>query len=51
MVSLFISSTGELVAVAASNQITILQKEDNYAEPCGIFTSKMNLDPVSMTRE
>lgn len=27
------------MAVAAGNQITILQKDDNYQEPCGIFTS------------
>ncbi|KAK4790120.1 hypothetical protein SAY86_017424 [Trapa natans] len=39
IVSLFISSSGEHVAVASSNQITILQKEDDYAAPCGIFTN------------
>ncbi|RVW88962.1 MAG2-interacting protein 2 [Vitis vinifera] len=38
-VSLFVSLRGERVAVAAGNQITILQKDDNYQEPCGIFTS------------
>ena len=38
-VSLFVSLRGERVAVAARNQITILQKDDNYQEPCGIFTS------------
>lgn len=43
MVSLFISPSGERVAVAAGNQITILQRKDDYAEPCGRFTSKMNL--------
>ncbi|KAL9459753.1 hypothetical protein AB3S75_003035 [Citrus x aurantiifolia] len=36
-VSLFISPRGERVAVAAGNQITILQKDDDYQEPCGIF--------------
>ncbi|KAF5731302.1 hypothetical protein HS088_TW19G00909 [Tripterygium wilfordii] len=36
-VSLVISPRGEHVAVAAGNQITILQKEDDYREPCGIF--------------
>ncbi|XP_031263403.1 MAG2-interacting protein 2-like, partial [Pistacia vera] len=39
LVSLFISPRGERVAVAAGNQITILQKDDDYKEPCGIFTS------------
>ncbi|XP_057950810.1 MAG2-interacting protein 2 isoform X2 [Malania oleifera] len=38
-VSLFISPRGERVAVAVGNQITILQKGDDYREPCGIFTS------------
>lgn len=37
-VSLFISPRGERVAVAAGNQITILQKNDDYKEPCGIFS-------------
>ncbi|PIA34738.1 hypothetical protein AQUCO_03700186v1, partial [Aquilegia coerulea] len=37
--SLFVSSRGEHVAVASGNQITILQKSNNYKEPCGIFTS------------
>lgn len=36
-VSLFISSSGERVAVAAGNQITILRKEDDYLDPFGIF--------------
>ncbi|KAH9716688.1 MAG2-interacting protein 2 [Citrus sinensis] len=36
-VSLFISPRGERVAVAAVNQVTILQKDDDYQEPCGIF--------------
>lgn len=31
------------MAVAAGNQITILQKDDDYMEPCGIFTSKIHL--------
>ncbi|KAB2066968.1 hypothetical protein ES319_A09G195300v1 [Gossypium barbadense] len=38
-VSLFISPRGERVAVAAGNQVTILRKEDDYQEPCGIFTN------------
>lgn len=36
-VSLFISPSGERVAVAAGNQITILRKEDDYLDPFGIF--------------
>ena len=40
-VSLFISPRGERVAVAAGNQVIILRKEDDYQEPCGIFTSKI----------
>ncbi|OMO87876.1 Secretory pathway Sec39 [Corchorus capsularis] len=38
-VSLFISPRGERVAVAAGNQVTILRKEDDFREPCGVFTS------------
>ncbi|CAL1404449.1 unnamed protein product [Linum trigynum] len=38
-VSLFISPRGEHVAVATGSQITILQKEDDYQEPSGLFTS------------
>ncbi|XP_022959283.1 MAG2-interacting protein 2-like [Cucurbita moschata] len=36
-VSLFISSSGERVAVAAGNQITILRKKDDYLDSFGIF--------------
>ncbi|KAA0038366.1 MAG2-interacting protein 2 [Cucumis melo var. makuwa] len=36
-VSLFISPSGERVAVAVGNLITILRKEDDYLEPFGIF--------------
>ncbi|KAK9292568.1 hypothetical protein L1049_020542 [Liquidambar formosana] len=39
LISLFVSPRGERVAVASGNQITILQKDDDYQEPCGIFTS------------
>lgn len=39
LASLFISPRGERVAVASGNQITILQKEDDYSKPCGTFTS------------
>ncbi|KAM1126998.1 hypothetical protein ACFX2B_041600 [Malus domestica] len=38
LASLFISPRGERVAVASGNQITILQKEDEYSKPCGTFT-------------
>ncbi|CAA6656354.1 unnamed protein product [Spirodela intermedia] len=37
--SLFISANGEHVGVAANNRITVLQKDDNYMNPCGIFIS------------
>ncbi|GAV82820.1 Sec39 domain-containing protein [Cephalotus follicularis] len=37
-ISLFVSPRGERVAVAAGNKITILRKEDDYQEPCGIFS-------------
>ncbi|XP_031381223.1 MAG2-interacting protein 2 isoform X1 [Punica granatum] len=40
MLSLFVSSSGEHVAVAAGHQITILQRSDDYLEPCGIFTNR-----------
>lgn len=42
LTSLFISPRGERVAVAAGNQITVLQKEDDYLEPCGTFSSKIH---------
>lgn len=38
LVSLFVSPSAKHVAVAAGNRITILSKEDDYQEPCGIFT-------------
>lgn len=40
--SMFVSPSGEYVAIAAGNEITILQRDDNYQEPCGIFTSKIH---------
>lgn len=39
LVSLFISPSGERVAIAAGNQITILRKDEDYKEPSGTFTS------------
>lgn len=36
--SLFISPRCERVAIAVGNQITILQKDDDYRDPCGLFT-------------
>ncbi|PHT87554.1 hypothetical protein T459_09660 [Capsicum annuum] len=38
--SLFVSPRGDLVAVASGNQITILQKVDEYQKPRGIFNCK-----------
>ncbi|XP_047324264.1 MAG2-interacting protein 2 [Impatiens glandulifera] len=38
-VSLFVSPRGERVAVAMGSQITILNKNDDYHEPQGTFTS------------
>lgn len=38
--SIFVSPSGEHVAIVVGNEITILQRDDNYQEPCGIFTSK-----------
>lgn len=37
LVSLFVSEEGDYVAVASRNQITILQKDDEYQEPVGTF--------------
>lgn len=41
-ISMFVSPSGEHVAIAVGNEITILQRNDNYQEPCGIFTSKIS---------
>ncbi|KAL6541474.1 hypothetical protein OROGR_010960 [Orobanche gracilis] len=38
LVSLFVSESGDYVAVASGNQITILQKDNEYKEPVGTFT-------------
>ncbi|KAL8550979.1 hypothetical protein ACS0TY_000165 [Phlomoides rotata] len=38
LVSLFVSARGDYVAIAFGNQITILQKDNDYQEPVGIFT-------------
>ena len=40
-ISLFVSPRGKHVAIATGNQITILSKEDDYQEPCGIFIGKI----------
>ncbi|KAI3740580.1 hypothetical protein L2E82_31048 [Cichorium intybus] len=37
-ISMFISPSGKHVAIAVGNEITILQRDDNYQEPCRIFT-------------
>ncbi|KAJ1383090.1 WD40-repeat-containing domain superfamily, partial [Sesbania bispinosa] len=39
LVSLFVSPTAKHVAVATGNRVTILSKEDDYQQPCAIFTS------------
>ncbi|KAK4480525.1 hypothetical protein RD792_013601 [Penstemon davidsonii] len=41
LVSLFVSARGDYVAVASRNQITILQKDNDYQEPVGTFTCKI----------
>lgn len=41
LVSLFVSASGDYVAVAYGNQITILRKENDYQEPVGILTCKI----------
>lgn len=41
--SLFVSARGDYLAVASGNQLTILQKDDEYQEPVGIFTCKIYL--------
>lgn len=38
-ISMFVSPSGDHVAIAVGNEITILQRDDNYQEPCGIYTS------------
>ncbi|KAJ4975918.1 hypothetical protein NE237_001024 [Protea cynaroides] len=38
-ISLFISPSGQYIAVAVGNQIIVLHKDDDYKEPCGIFTN------------
>jgi hypothetical protein len=42
LTSLFISPSGEHVAIAAGNRVTILHKKDDYQEPCGFFTGKIH---------
>ncbi|XXG59701.1 hypothetical protein AAC387_Pa04g1737 [Persea americana] len=36
---LFVSPRGDYVAVAVRNRIIIFRKDDNYMDPCGVFTS------------
>lgn len=47
--SLFVSPRGHLVAVASGNQITILQKDDDYQKPCGIFVCKFQEPKIEVT--
>ncbi|XP_060963634.1 MAG2-interacting protein 2-like [Cannabis sativa] len=39
LTSLFVSPSGENVAVASGNLITFLQKKDDYSKPCGTFSA------------
>lgn len=39
-VSLIVSSAGDHVAVAVGNQITIFHKDDDYVNPCGVYTCR-----------
>ncbi|KAL2555078.1 MAG2-interacting protein 2 [Forsythia ovata] len=39
LASLFVTARGDQVAVASGNQITILQKDNDYQEPVGMFNS------------
>lgn len=39
--ALFISPHADRVAVAFRNQITLLQKDNDYQQPIGTFTSKL----------
>lgn len=43
LISMFVSPRGERVAIASGNQITILQKDDDYQEPCGYFNCSSNV--------
>jgi len=47
--SLFVSPNGEYVAIAAGNQITILQKGDDYMHPTCIFTSESTISNLWST--
>ncbi|KAL4557204.1 hypothetical protein LXL04_035377 [Taraxacum kok-saghyz] len=37
-ISMYVSPSSEHVAIAVGNTVTILQRDDNYQNPCGIFT-------------
>lgn len=41
--SLFVSPRADFAAVAVGNEITVLRKDDNFANPCGFFTSRASL--------
>ncbi|KAK8936142.1 hypothetical protein KSP39_PZI013472 [Platanthera zijinensis] len=41
--ALFVSPNGEHVAVAFQNQLVILQKDDDYMEPCGTYMGNDSL--------
>ncbi|PHT96562.1 hypothetical protein BC332_34512 [Capsicum chinense] len=49
--SLFVSPRGDLVAVASGNQITILQKVDEYQKPRGIFNSDGLIHDIEISQD
>jgi hypothetical protein len=42
-VALFVSPNAEYVSVTVGNRIIILRKHDDYASPCGVYTSECTL--------
>jgi len=40
---LFVSPNAEYVSVTVGNRIIILRKRDDYASPCGVYTSECTL--------
>lgn len=49
LTSLFISPSGDYVAVASGNLITILHKKDDYSKPFGTFSGKISWLRPSIT--
>ncbi|GJZ78464.1 MAG2-interacting protein 2 [Tanacetum coccineum] len=51
-ISMFVSPSGEHVAIAVGKiEINILQRDDNYQEPCGIFTRPYSISLWQWCRE